>query len=178
MWPSTASIVISLTLAPSPCNVSKPTVPRRLKLAPLHPTSVLSGSVWTTILHCPPKSSSSRRFQDGITYILAQLKMEMVYLWSKWLNFPCSSLPSSRCYCLCCRFTHFGGHTGVSTVPASCGDWWRKESNAQVHLSSQSAVLHKLLYHPGASWYDDDMPSEHYYIWVTVHLELDYWVLI
>lgn len=39
------------------------------------------------------------------------------------------------CHCppLCCRSIPFEGLTGVNTVPASCGDWWLRGSNAQVH---------------------------------------------
>lgn len=41
------------------------------------------------------------------------------------------------------------------------------------------SVLHKLLYHFTASSRNvHGAQSEHYSIWVTVHLELDYWVLI
>lgn len=88
-----------------------------------------------------------------------------------------------HCRALCCRFTPFGGLTGASTVPVSCGDWWPRGSNVQVRLNLSSCtntVLHKQRNHHTllscccwAKW-----ATPYVYIWVTGHLELDYFVLI
>ena len=43
---------------------------------------------------------------------------------------------TNTCPCppLCCRSIPSEGLTGVNTAPASCGDWWLRGSNVQVHV--------------------------------------------